>query len=67
MTNYPPVEVYVEIAKLNHKGLEEAIEQLNFDRMHQCFNRLTHALEQVEQYRMEHARKELRERGREND
>ena len=59
----PPVEVYVEIAKLNHKGLEEAIESLDFSRMHQCFNRLTHALEQVEQYRMEQARKELRERG----
>lgn len=58
----PPVEVYVEIAKLNHKGLEEAIEQLNFDRMHQCFNRMTHALEQVEQYRMEQARKEVKSR-----
>ena len=63
----PPVEVYVEIAKLNHKGLEEAIESLDFNRMHQCFNRLTHALEQVEQYRMDQARKELRERGRKND
>lgn len=61
----PPVEVYVEIAKLNHKGLEEAIESLDFSRMHQCFNRLTHALEQVEQYRMDQARKELRERGQE--
>ena len=59
----PPVEVYVEIAKLNHKGLGEAIESLDFNRMHQCFNRLTHALEQVEQYRMDQARKELRERG----
>ena len=59
---YPPVEVYVEIAKLNHKGLEEAIEQLNFDRMHQCFNRMTHALEQVEQYKREIARKELNSR-----
>lgn len=59
----PPVEVYEAIAKLNHKGLNEAIEQMNFSRMHQCFDRLTHALEQVEQYRMEQARKELRERG----
>jgi len=56
---YPPVEVYEAIAELNHKGLEEAIEQLNFDRMHQCFDRLTHALEQVEQYKMEQARKGL--------
>ena len=63
----PPVEVYEAIAELNHKCLNEAIEQMNFNRMHQCFNRMTHALEQVDQYRMEQARKELRERGREND
>ena len=58
----PPIEVYVEIAKLNHKGLEEAIESLDFNRMHQCFNRMTHALEQVEQYKREIARKELNSR-----
>lgn len=67
MTNYPPVEVYETIAEMNHRSLDEAIREKDFDRMHRCFNRLTHALEQVEQYRMEQARKELRERGREND
>lgn len=55
----PPVEVYEEIAKLNQKGLEEAIQRLDFSRMHQCFDRMTHALEQVEQYRREQAREEL--------
>ena len=58
----PPREVYEALAELNHRGLEEAIASLNFDRMHQCFNRMTHALEQVEQYRMEEARRELRYR-----
>jgi hypothetical protein len=48
-----PIEVYETIAEMNQKGLEEAINELNFDRMHQCFNRMTHALEQVEQYKRE--------------
>jgi hypothetical protein len=56
----PPVDVYEEIARLNRKGLDEAIASLNFDRMHRCFNRMVNALEEVEQYRMEEARKELR-------
>ena len=55
----PPVEVYEEIAKLNQRGLLEAVERLDFSRMHQCFDRMTHALEQVEQYRREQAREEL--------
>ena len=58
----PPVEVYEEIARLNRRGLDEAIAKLDFNRMHQCFNRMTHALEQVEQYRMDQARRELRNR-----
>ena len=59
----PPVEVYEEIAKLNRQGLLEACDKLDFRRMYQCFDRMAHALEQVEQYRMDQARKELRERG----
>ena len=59
----PPVEVYEAIAKLNRDGLLEAADKLDFRRMYQCFDRMAHALEQVEQYRMEQARKELRERG----
>ena len=55
----PPVEVYEEIAKLNQRGLLEAIERFDFSRMHQCFDRMTHALEQIEQYRREQAREEL--------
>ncbi len=53
MSKEIPVEVYEAIAELNQKGLEEAINELNFNRMHQCFNRMTHALEQVEQYKKE--------------
>lgn len=59
MTNELPIDVYEAIATLNHKGLEEAIEKLDFNRMHQCFNRMTHALEQVEQYKLNQARRHL--------
>lgn len=60
MSNEVPIEVYEAIAELNQKGLNEAIEKLDFSRMHKCFDRMTHALEQVEQYRIDRARKELR-------
>jgi hypothetical protein len=59
MSNDIPVEVYEAIAELNHKGLDEAIERKDFNRMHQCFNRMTHALEQVEQYKMNQARRHI--------
>jgi len=36
---------------------------LDFSKIHLRFNRMVSALEEVEQYRMEQARKELRERG----
>ena len=55
----PPVEVYEAIAKLNRDGLLEAADKLDFRRMYQCFDRMAHALEQVEQYKMERARKHL--------
>jgi hypothetical protein len=65
MSHDVPIEVYEGIAELNQKGLLEAIEKLDFSRMHKCFDRLTHALEQVEQYKMEQARRELRAKERE--
>lgn len=49
------IEVYEGIVKLNRRGLDEAIDALDFNRMHQCFNRLTHALEQIEIYERESA------------
>ena len=49
------IEVYEGIVKLNRRGLDEAIDALDFNRMHQCFNRLTHALEQIEIYQRESA------------
>ena len=49
------IDVYEGIARLNRKGLDEAIADLDFNRMHQCFNRMTHALEQVEQYQRKSA------------
>ena len=49
------IDVYEGIVKLNRRGLDEAIDALDFNRMHQCFNRLTHALEQIEIYERESA------------
>ena len=49
------IDVYEGIVKLNRRGLDEAIDALDFNRMHQCFNRLTHALEQIEIYQRESA------------
>ena len=59
MSNEIPVEVYETIAELNRKGLIEAYTKMDFDRMHRCFNRMTHALEQVDQYKKDQARKGL--------
>jgi hypothetical protein len=56
----PPKEMYEALFELNLKGLLEAINKRDFDRMHRAFNRMTHALEEVEQYKMEEARKELK-------
>lgn len=56
----PPVEMYEALFELNLKGLLEAINKRDFDRMHGTFNRLTHALEQVESLKLEQARRETR-------
>ena len=58
----PPKEMYEALFELNLKGLLEAVNKRDFDRMHRAFNRMTHALEEVEQYKMEEARKELKNR-----
>ena len=55
----PNLEMYEALFELNLKGLLEAVNKRDFDRMHKSFNRMTHALEQVEQYKMERARKHL--------
>ena len=56
----PPLEMYEALFELNLKGLLEAINKRDFDRMHGTFNRLTHALEQVEALKLEQARRETR-------
>ena len=53
----PPKEMYEALFELNLKGLLEAINKRDFDRMHGTFNRMTHALEQVEQYKLDQARR----------
>ena len=51
----PPKEMYEALFELNLKGLLEAVNKRDFDRMHRAFNRMTHALEQIEIYQRESA------------
>lgn len=52
-----PVEVYETIAQLNRASLNKAIDDMDFRAMYRSFDRLAHALEQVEQYKLDQARK----------
>ena len=68
MSNEIPVAVYEQLFKSNRELLNKELDSvdLDFSKIHLRFNRMVSALEEVEQYRMEQARKELRERGQEN-
>lgn len=67
MTNEIPVAVYEQLFKSNRELLNKELDSvdLDFSKIHLRFNRMVSALEEVEQYRMEQARREVR--GREND
>lgn len=53
MSNKIPLEVYQEVAKLNQRNLLQAIAEGDNKLMWQSMNRLTHALEQVHNYKQE--------------
>lgn len=64
MTNEIPVAVYEQLFKANRDLLNQELDSvdLDFSRIHMRFNRMVNALEEVENYRMERARQELRRR-----
>ena len=48
-------ELYEQLFETSLKGLLEAVNRRDFNNMHKSFNRMTHALEQVEIYERESA------------
>ena len=65
MSKEIPVEVYEQLYVSNRELLNTELDSvdIDFNKVYMRFNRMMSALEYVEQYRMEQARKELRERG----
>ena len=59
MTNEIPVAVYEQLYIANRKLLNEELDSvdIDFNKVYMRFNRMVNALEQVEQYRMDQARK----------
>ena len=59
MTNEIPVAVYEQLYIANRKLLNEELDSVDvdFNKIYMRFNRMVNALEQVEQYRMDQARR----------
>lgn len=59
MTNEIPVAVYEQLYIANRKLLNEELDSvdIDFNKVYMRFNRMVNALEQVEQYRMDQARR----------
>lgn len=53
MTTEIPVKVYEAIVEINKVKLIEAVEANDYRTAYRSFDRLMHALEQVEQYKAE--------------
>lgn len=59
MTNEIPVEVYEQLYKSNRELLNQELESvdIDFNKVYMRFNRMMSALEYVEQYKMDKARR----------
>lgn len=59
MTNEIPVAVYEQLYIANRKLLNEELDSvdIDFNKVYMRFNRMVNALEQVEQYRIDQARR----------
>ena len=59
MTNEIPVEVYEQLYKSNRELLNQELESvdIDFNKVYMRFNRMMSALEYVEQYKLDQARR----------
>lgn len=58
MSNEIPVEVYEELFKLNRQLLNDELDKpdISMNMVYQRFNRMIHALDYVENYKLQRAR-----------
>lgn len=58
MSNEIPVEVYEELFKLNRQLLNDELDKpdISMNMVYQRFNRMVHALDYVENYKLQRAR-----------
>lgn len=59
MTNEIPIEVYEQLYKSNRELLNQELESvdIDFNKVYMRFNRMMSALEYVEQYKLDQARR----------